>query len=202
MSDHKIREIYEDIADWFDQNRTKILFEKPYLEALLNNSNSHPSVLDLGCGSGEPIARFLIKQECRVTGVDGSANMLAMCRKRFPDSEWILADMRSLKLHRTFDAIIAWDSFFHLDHDAQRTMFPVFTNHIESGGVLLFTSGDENSVAYGVMNGHTVYHASLDTDEYRSLLDKHGFDVLIHTVNDVTCGNRTVWLAKKSDSVD
>lgn len=197
MDDYGIGDVYESIAAWFDQNRSKVLFEKNYLEALLRYCRPGPSVLDLGCGSGEPMARYLIEQGCRVTGVDSSANMIAMCRERFPDMEWIQADMRTLNLARRFEAVVAWDSFFHLTHDAQRTMFSIFTDHLETAGILLFTSGDEYGIAYGEMNGHTVYHASLDSAEYQALLEQHGFDVLRHTVNDVTCGERTVWLAKK-----
>ncbi|WP_420148947.1 class I SAM-dependent methyltransferase [Spirosoma sp.] len=197
MNDHGIGKLYEDIADWFDQNRSKQLIEKSYLDVLVTRIKPAPSVLDLGCGSGEPIARYLIEQGCQITGVDGAASMIAMCQKRFPNMEWIRADMRGLRLERRFDAVIAWDSFFHLDQDAQRSLFPVFANHTRNGSVLLFTSGSDHSVAYGEMNGHTVYHASLDTAEYQSLLEENGFDVLIHAINDVNCGGRTVWLAKR-----
>jgi hypothetical protein len=34
-----------------------------------------------------------------------------------------------LSLQRSFDGILAWDSFFHLNHDDQRRMFPVFRAH-------------------------------------------------------------------------
>lgn len=195
MSDQGIRNVYENLADWFDQNRDKRLIEKPYLTALLQAIKSNPAVLDLGCGSGEPIARFLIEQGCKVTGVDGSSNMIAICQKRFPHMEWIQADMREIYLNRKFDAIIAWDSFFHLSGNDQRNMFPVFASHIAPGGTLLFTSGTENGEVYGEMEGHKVYHASLDSEEYHSLLKHHGFEVLRHTINDAACGNRNVWLA-------
>ncbi|MCU0354969.1 MAG: class I SAM-dependent methyltransferase [Cytophagales bacterium] len=195
MNDRGIGNVYEDIADWFDQNRDKRLIEKAYLTSLLEKINPNPTILDLGCGSGEPIARFLIEKGCTVTGVDGSAKMIAMCKERFPQMEWIRSDMRELNLGRKFDAIIAWDSFFHLSVDDQRNMFPVFDSHVAPGGTLLFTSGTENGEVYGQMEGHKVYHASLDSKEYRSLLKQYGFEVLIHAVNDADCGNRNVWLA-------
>ena len=37
--------------------------------------------------------------------------------------------MRELALGRKFSGILAWDSFFHLRHDDQRRMFPVFRQH-------------------------------------------------------------------------
>ncbi|GAB4025191.1 class I SAM-dependent methyltransferase [Spirosoma koreense] len=195
--DHQIGEVYEAIADWFDQNRTKTLLEKPWLDALLDQIRPNPSVLDLGCGTGEPIASYLIERGCQLTGVDGSSKMIARCRERFPDQVWLVADMRTLSLSRTFDAVIAWDSFFHLDHEAQRSMMDAFAHYTSSGGVVLFNSGSEHGVAYGEMNGHVVYHASLDAADYRSILNEHGFTVLRHTVDDPECGGRTVWLAKK-----
>lgn len=193
--EQKIIQIYEDTANWFDQNRRKSLEEKAYLELLLRNIKSNPSILDVGCGSGEPIAQFLIEKGCQLTGIDSAAKMIAICRERFPTMEWIQADMRKLNLARKFDAIIAWDSFFHLGYQAQQAMFPLFRLHLTDNGILLFTSGSEHGEAYGTMQGHRVYHASLDSADYRLRLEAEGFEVLIHTVNDPVC-DRTVWLAK------
>ena len=198
MDEDNICDIYENIAGWFDQNRQKTRIERFYLETLLANVKPCPLLLDLGCGSGEPIARFLIENGCKLTGVDSSAAMIAMCKKRFPAMEWIQADMRNLCLSQQFDALIAWDSFFHLGQSAQRSMFPIFASHLTHQGLLLFTSGSENGEVYGTMNGHRVYHASLDSAAYRALLEAHGFEVLIHRVNDPACGGRTVWLSKLS----
>jgi hypothetical protein len=48
----------------------------------------------------------------------------------------------------------------------------------------------------GQLRGEPLYHASLDPNEYRALLDAHGFDVVAHVIEDSTCGGRTVWLAQ------
>jgi len=47
----------------------------------------------------------------------------------------------------------------------------------------------------GSFAGEPLYHASLDRDEYRALLNANGFDVVAHVAEDPTCGRRTVWLA-------
>jgi hypothetical protein len=36
----------------------------------------------------------------------------------------------------------------------------------------------------------------LDPADYRALLDKHGFEVLSHVVEDPSCGGHTIWLAR------
>ncbi|MDX2263926.1 MAG: class I SAM-dependent methyltransferase [Hyphomicrobiales bacterium] len=188
--------IYEAIAGWFDATRGKALFERPWLDRMLGVVGPKPAVLDLGCGSGEPIARYLKERGCTVTGVDGADNMIALCRQRFPDSDWICADMRGLDLGRTFDVVIAWDSFFHLTKEEQQAMFPVFKAHAAPRAALMFTTGPEDGEAWGTMNGHEVYHSSLSPEVYRSLLESHGFDLVHHVTNDISCGGHTIWLAQ------
>ena len=80
--------------------------------------------------------------------------------------------MRSLALAKRFDAIVAWDSFFHLCADDQRAMFPVFAKHIAPRGLLLFTSGPSAGIAVGEIYGHELFHASLDAEEYERLRRK------------------------------
>jgi predicted TPR repeat methyltransferase len=189
--------IYEANVAAFDRDRGRDLMEAPYLDALIGRlTGERRHVLDLGCGTGEPIARYLIDQGCRVTGVDAAAAMIDLCKARFPVMTWMVGDMRSLALGERFDAIVAWDSFFHLTGEAQRGMFPIFREHIAPRGLLLFTSGVDDGVAIGSLYGQPLYHASLAVDEYRCLLSRNGFDVLQHAVEDPACGGHTVWLAQ------
>jgi ubiquinone/menaquinone biosynthesis C-methylase UbiE len=190
------RAVYEAVAREFDRDRSKSLMEKFYLDRMLAHLVGGASVLDLGCGSAEPIAKFFIDTGCRVTGVDAATAMLVLCRERYPTQTWIEGDMRTLDLGRRFDAVIAWDSFFHLTADDQRAMFPVFARHAAPGAPLLFTSGPQAGVAMGEIYGHALHHASLDSAEYEQLLATHGFRVLLHRVEDPDCGGHTVWLAQ------
>lgn len=172
------------------------LLEKPWLDRFLALLQSGTSLLDVGCGAAEPIAGYLIRSGYRVTGVDSSAPLLAMARRRFPDQAWIEADMRALALGRRFHGILAWDSFFHLSPEDQPAMFAVFREHIQPGGALLFTSGPEHGSVLGDFEGEPLYHGSLDPEEYRALLRANGFAVVAHVATDPACGEHTVWLAR------
>lgn len=154
------------------------------------------AILDIGCGAGEPIARYLAGLGHGVTGVDASPAMIAMFQARLPAQEALVADMRRLDLGRRFDGLLAWDSFFHLDHDAQRAMFPIFRAHARPGAALMFTSGPAHGEATGRLEGEPLYHASLAPDEYRDLLAAQGLEVAAHRAEDPDCGGRTVWLAR------
>lgn len=188
--------LYERHAHAFDRDRGRSLFEKSWLDRFLALAGSGAAILDLGCGSGEPLAAYLIAEGAHVTGVDSAPTLIGLCRARFPDHGWIVADMRGLDLGRRFAGILAWDSFFHLDHDDQRRMFAVFRRHAEPGAALIFTSGPAHGTAIGSYQGEPLHHASLDADEYRRSLDENGFDVVAHAVEDPECGGHTVWLAR------
>jgi trans-aconitate methyltransferase len=149
----------------------------------------------VGCGMAEPIARYLIEAGFHVVGIDSSPSLIAMCRARSPDSEWIVADMRQLALDRRFDGLLAWDSFFHLRADDQRAMFARFAAHARPGAPLMFTSGPSAGEAIGSYCGEPLYHASLDPAAYEQLLAANGFSVRAYLANDPECGGHTVWLA-------
>jgi SAM-dependent methyltransferase len=126
----RIVDLYQRKAqDWIESRARTGPFEKPWLDRFRALLPPAAPVLDLGCGSAEPMAAYLIELGHPVVGVDSSPAMIDFCRRHFPEQEWIVADMRKLALRRTFSAILAWDSFFHLCHDDQRQMFPIFREH-------------------------------------------------------------------------
>lgn len=192
----RVIEIYQRHAAAWSRDRGHKLREKGWLDRFLALLADDPGVVDIGCGTGVPIAQYLVEHRCRVTGVDASSAMIAMCRDRFPQHQWHVADMRTLALDHRFDGILAWDSFFHLTQADQRRMFPIFKNHAAQGAALMFTSGPSAGEQIGTYQGEPLYHASLDGTEYRALLHDNEFDVIAHAVEDAACGDHTIWLAR------
>lgn len=187
---------YHRLTARFDALRDRSLFERRWLDDFAALLPPGGAVLDLGCGMGEPIAAHLIGRGFAVTGVDAAPAMTALSAARFPAQRWLTADMRSLKLGQRFAGIVAWDSFFHLPADDQRAMFAVFGAHAAPGAALLFTSGTQAGTAIGALDDTPLFHASLDPQEYRDLLARHGFGVVRHQAWDPDCGWHTVWLAR------
>ena len=188
---------YECHAREWDADRRKAGWnDKPWHDRFIAALPQGAAVLDLGCGSGSPVARHMVECGLQVTGVDASPSLVSLCRERLPDQIWIVADMRSLALGRRFDGVLAWDSFFHLKPDDQRAMFGVFAAHAAPTATLMFNTGPSYGVAIGSYRGDPLYHASLNADEYEALLDKSGFEVVAHAVEDEQAGGRTVWLAR------
>lgn len=198
MASEATLDLYERHARQYDRDRDRRLLEKPWLDRFLSHVRPAGVVLDIGCGMGEPIARYLLEAGFQVLGVDSSPSLIAMCRDRFPGSEWLVGDMRQLALGRRFDGMLAWDSFFHLKADDQRAMFARFADHAAPGAPLMFTSGPVHGEAMGAYCGEPLYHASLDPLEYRRLLATHEFAMLSYVAEDPACGGHTVWLARSA----
>ena len=194
----RIIALYKENALAWDAERGRDLHEKPWLDRFAAQLPRRAHILDLGCGAGEPIARHLIERGFRVTGLDSAPPLVALCRERFPDQEWLVGDMRTLGLGRTYDGLLACHSFLHLSAEDQRAMFARFAVHPRGGGALMFTSGPEAGESISRWQGEPLFHASLDPAEYRALLAANGFEVVESRLSDPDCGHSTVWLARKT----
>ncbi|MPS81198.1 MAG: class I SAM-dependent methyltransferase [Achromobacter sp.] len=193
----KIIDLYDRHAhDYVADRRHSNGNEAAWLDRFCALLKRGSAVLDIGCGSGTPMAEYLVNQGFAVDGIDSSPTLIALCRERFPQRSWRVADMRGLALDRIFDGLLAWDSFFHLSHDDQRRMFPIFKRHASPRAALMFTSGPSHGEAIGSYRGAPLYHASLAPEEYRALLKENGFLVVEHVVEDPDCSGHTVWLAQ------
>jgi SAM-dependent methyltransferase len=85
------------------------------LEDLASLLPREAAVLDLGCGAGVPVTRWLSGKGFAVTGVDVSARQLDLARNLVPDASFIKADMTELTFSpATFDAVVAFHSIIHV----------------------------------------------------------------------------------------
>jgi len=189
--------LYERNASFFESMRPVNLSEKHWLDLFASSIPAGGHILDIGCGNGSPIAEYFLSQGFKVTGIDSSPSMIARCKDKFPNATWIVADMRELDLGRTFDGILAWDSFFHLCQRDQRDMFALFSANAKAGTALMFNAGPEEGEAFGQLQGEVLAHASLSPLEYASLLQDHDFHIVRHIIEDKQCNGRTIWLAVK-----
>ncbi len=92
--------------------------------------------------------------------------MIELVRERLPNQEAFVADMRMLSFQR-LSRRPRLDSFFHLNHDDQRRMFPIFRAHAAPRAALMSPAGRFPAENIGQLEGEPLYHASLDLTEYK-----------------------------------
>jgi len=80
---------------------------------LLSRLKPHAEILDLCCGTGQ-FTEMIRQQGFRMTGVDGSEEMLAYARENSPESVFAVSDARAFALEKKFHAV--YSVFESLNH--------------------------------------------------------------------------------------
>jgi SAM-dependent methyltransferase len=94
------------------------------------------TLLHLGCGGGRN--DFTFQKHFDVTGVDISEDMLKLAKELNSAAEYILGDMRSIRLGKTFDCVTAFDSINYMTSEEElEQVFQTAHHHLNPGGVFL-----------------------------------------------------------------
>jgi trans-aconitate 2-methyltransferase len=109
---------------------------RPALDLVARVPLAAPAVVyDLGCGAGN-VTRLLTARwpAAAVTGVDGSASMLAAARAAAPGGTWVEADLAAWRAPRPADLLFS-NAALHWLTDHSR-LFPRLVADLAPGGVL------------------------------------------------------------------
>lgn len=95
------------------------------------------SVLDAGCGTGR-VGRELARRGLDIAGVDLDAEMLDTARRKAPEVDWRLADVATVDLARTFDAIVmAGNVMIFIEAGTEGDVVANMARHLEPNGLLI-----------------------------------------------------------------
>ena len=111
-----------------------------HVTSLIQYYAKHPisSLLDMGCGGGKNV--LTLKRQFNVTGVDLSPTMLEQARELNPECSFVQGDMRTVRLDRTFDAVLMDDAISYMSCLADFVAaFRTASAHLNPGGVLIAT---------------------------------------------------------------
>ncbi|SRR5712691_407229 len=100
------------------------------------------AVLDLGCGSGLPVALNLAEAGFAVTGVDISEVQIGRARELVPQAEFIRADITTVEFGpESFDAVVAFYSLIHIPVDEHLPLLHKVASWLRPGGLFVATTG-------------------------------------------------------------
>ena len=175
------QESYDAIADEWDRARAAFHGrERDYLAMLLDGLAAPASILDLGCGTGRPFAEELLRLGHRVTGVDQSARMLGIARARLPGGTWVHATIEAYEPAERHDAVVLWDSLFHVERRHHRAILERVRRCLAPGGRLMATVGGSAHPPFtDTMFGREFRYDSLPPDAVLRMLDAVGLELLL-----------------------
>jgi SAM-dependent methyltransferase len=135
------------------------------------------AIVDVGCGSGVPIAEALIGAGFAVSGIDASPRLAAAFRARFPDAPVACeAAQVSAFFDRTFDAAVCVGLIFLLSEADQAALIGRVAQALKPGGRFLFTAPLQACEWPDNLTGRL--SRALGQAAYAALLDAHGLSLV------------------------
>lgn len=130
-------------ADFWGESRDSSFVSKLVTE-FANKVKPKGKILDIGCGTGYPLASYLSEKGYNVTGIDSSEKMIEIALSRsIKNAKFLTSDFFDFKTNGKFDGVLAWDSFFHFPKEKQHVIYTRVAELRNPGGYLLFTHGNE-----------------------------------------------------------
>lgn len=133
--------LYHQLIDWYrlldplEDHKEEVDAYAAAIKKKLEGSSD--SLLELGAGAGNN--GYYLKQHFNCTLSDLSEEMLNLSRKINPECEHVCGDMRTLRLNRTFDTVLAHDAIVYMttEDDLRKAIENAYI-HLRPGGVAIF----------------------------------------------------------------
>lgn len=131
------------------------------------------AILDIGCGSGVPIAQSLVNDGFSVWGIDASPSLISAYRLNLPDMPAVCEPAQDSSLFdRNFVGVVSIGLIFLLDEGDQRRLLTSVANVLEPGGRFLFSAPREVCRWHDTLTGRA--SMSLGADAYAAHLTSVG----------------------------
>ena len=99
------KKAWDNIAETYDDRQILPISDrfKEFIRSLPTNG----CILDLGCGTGIPYARFMVDNGFKVTGIDISEDMVRVASRNVPEAHFLQMSMTDISFKDEFDGAIS-----------------------------------------------------------------------------------------------
>jgi hypothetical protein len=140
--DDRVRSSYDAVAAGYAEQLADELDHLPFERWLLGRVAVHADggpVVEVGCGPGH-VTAYLAELGADATGIDLSPGMVEEARRRFPDGDYQVGDLRRLIRPTSapgWSAVLAWYSLVHLAGSELPEALAALTRPLATGGWLV-----------------------------------------------------------------
>lgn len=175
---------YNQCAKNYAANRDLFKNQK-YLEDLAKELSAGAEILDIGCGSGVPIDKFLLGKGFKVTGIDISEEMVRLAKENLPTGRFMVKDMTEIDFsENSLDAIVSFYAIFHIPREEHLPLLKKLHALLKIDGYLLITMG--SSDWEGIeddFHGAKMFWSHYDKDKNVGLVKQAGFQIIYDMVD-------------------
>lgn len=166
---------YESGVEWHAEKSASYNWDNQMDEFLLNLKN--PKIVDVGCGAGWNIEKF-ISRGIKVDGVDFSSKAIDKIKKKFPDGNFIVADIRETGLpDESYDGVWASASILNLKKEDVPTAINEFNRLLKTDGKLFISVKEGTEERFVVDKVGERLFSFFSEDELKALVEASGFSV-------------------------
>jgi uncharacterized protein YceH (UPF0502 family) len=141
--DQRVRSSYDAVATAYAEHLAdELVGQQPFECWLLDRIAAHADggpVVEVGSGPGH-VTAYLAEAGADASGIDLSPGMVAEARRRFPDGDYQVGDLRQLMRPTSasgWSAVLAWYSLIHLAGSELPDALAVLTRPLAPGGWLV-----------------------------------------------------------------
>jgi len=179
---HLVKKGYDRIAERYQADRHAFDHAKE-LEEFVGLLSKKARVLDVGCGAGVPVAKFLIESGFEVVGIDFSENMLKLARENVPRATFIMKDMTKLDfVDNSFDGLTAFYSIIHVQREKHYPLFKDFHRILKPNGMMLVCMGPGEWEATEQYYGIRMFWSHYSPEKSLLLVKDAGFQTIFDKI--------------------
>jgi len=159
---------------------TKGKKEKIILEEFINLLPQKGTILDLGCGDGNPIGKKLAKAGLKITGIDVADEMVKAYAKNVPGAKTQRMPMTDINFNQEFDGILSSFSMLSLPPDDFKSTAMKIITALKTEGwfLLILNEGDSKTGKVQEVQGQQMYSTGISEEEVRSAFETRQMKVV------------------------
>ncbi|MEU8763594.1 class I SAM-dependent methyltransferase [Streptomyces sp. NPDC048659] len=179
-------ELFDGLGIAYEHAFGRLPAQRAAVEWLTARLRPGARVLDVGSGTGRPVAELLARAGCEVTGIDVSGEMVALARAQVPGARFVQADARTFEAPAGgYDAVCAFFPLLMMTRAEATDVLKRMAGWLAPGGHLVTaTVPADVADAAIVWMGHPVRVSSFAPEEYLRLQrEECGLEVLHHALS-------------------
>jgi 2-polyprenyl-3-methyl-5-hydroxy-6-metoxy-1,4-benzoquinol methylase len=172
-----VRSGYDQLAKLYVKERER--FDNwQEVKAFSSQLPEKAKVLDVGSGTGIPIARYLVQTSFEVVGIDLSKKMVSTAQENVPGATFKQMNMVAIDFPpESFDGVISTYAIIHVPRETHAHIFQSFHTILKPQGVMLVSIAScewEEIADYLGVDMFWSHHSPTKTE---SLITDAGFDI-------------------------
>ncbi len=176
---------WDNIAERYDDRSGALKEFSDVFSTFMEKLPKGGRVLDLGCGTGLPYARYLVEKGFDVLGVDLSEEMVKVAYKNAPEASFAQLSMNEITYIDEFDGVMSSFSMLLLSPDLfKETAFRIHSALVDGGYFYLSLnepvgeSEDPDSEVVVNIMGQDMYSRAYTVKEIEGVFQSLGFSLM------------------------